>query len=410
MNCLKKERDRIQFLSHRPGSTPQAFHNTAWRQPRSGAAPGNGKQKTNPEGVAQERFSGETDVEPLRGSSPHRPLTWGGAVAPLTPNCAVKRLRRRRVSASDLRLRINLSSAKQIGIHWLNFLLLCSTVVVVTAPLHAEDASNSSAQLSNAKTEGDTASPDTTGADSKKPRLRERLRNTKPDELPVPYKDIPSDYKRVIEDADVDIIYHDPQTSKHGTWGFTRFDFAVEFQFRFRFTRRRAGTRRRSFIEMTSFNADPKVRHTITLPKDYESHVLWLSRLTKHEFDHVAISADPRARLLMLHTMKSIPPIEHDFKGSVADVSKASSSLLEKTIQTRREAVLEVVRANNRRLDEISRHGRARMREREAFFEELYSKQNLADVKFPYLGDVLDLLDSPEYVDAPRYYRKEPNF
>ena len=68
------------------------------------------------------------------------------------------------------------------------------------------------------------------------------------------------------------------------------------------------------------------------------------------------------------------------------------------------DAVTALLQANYRLLDDVSKHGKQRIEDRESFFRRLFTKQNLDAMQFPYLGDVLDLLERKEYQAIPLYY------
>ena len=64
---------------------------------------------------------------------------------------------------------------------------------------------------------------------------------------------------------------------------------------------------------------------------------------------------------------------------------------------------------NNQTLDNISHHGTTPVPKRADFFRSLYTKDNLAEAKFPYLDSVLKLIDSEKYQKAElRYLPVDP--
>ena len=57
--------------------------------------------------------------------------------------------------------------------------------------------------------------------------------------------------------------------------------------------------------------------------------------------------------------------------------------------------------------DNYSRKGGRFMVNREGFFKSLYIHENLKAAQFEFLPQSEDLLSSPEYVNAKRYYSRE---
>ena len=58
------------------------------------------------------------------------------------------------------------------------------------------------------------------------------------------------------------------------------------------------------------------------------------------------------------------------------------------------------MKQNNLQLDKLGAHGAKVLPDRAAFFTQLYTKENLAEMKFPFIEQVLDLLETAEYQGA----------
>ena len=145
-------------------------------------------------------------------------------------------------------------------------------------------------------------------------------------------------------------------------------------------------------------------RHTVRLPKYLEHRRRWNHPLVKHEFDHVAISCDPRLKMLVVHLLQNIGRIDTTVNSTATLDTRFVRELIDQEIAKRVDAAVELLNANQQQLDEVTRHGAAPIPDREAFFRSLFTKPNFDRVKFPYTGEVLDLLESDAYRKATLPY------
>ncbi len=142
--------------------------------------------------------------------------------------------------------------------------------------------------------------------------------------------------------------------------------------------------------------------HTIHLPRGLNDSTEWYRRLRLHELDHVAVSTDERPRLLARWLVAHLPPVVRRVpRGEVVGTALANRAIGEE-IEARYRAVVNLIQAQEARLDSVTAHGVAPLPDREAFFAALYDAGGLAAARFPYLTDVAALLDEPRYRNAPR--------
>lgn len=144
--------------------------------------------------------------------------------------------------------------------------------------------------------------------------------------------------------------------------------------------------------------------HTLSLPRNLNNPRRWENRLVKHEFDHVAISADPRARMLAEHLLHRAVQIKVAVDADAEIDDKLVRALIDKEFAARTDAVIELIHSNYALLDKVSRHGTRAIPNRKVFFESLYTKPTLDAAAFPYTGDVLVLLKSKKYRQAELLY------
>lgn len=211
----------------------------------------------------------------------------------------------------------------------------------------------------------------------------------------------PAWIKPAFEQGRTKVEYYDPAKDPHEFPGWTIFDSDLNYQFESEYQFRE--NRQKKYVvtlEPKFTKVELIVRHRIQLPKRHESPRVWESPLAQHELEHVAIGAHRRAAMLADHLVRKVRQIER----IVGKPSEITNDWVEKAIREeltpRREALVELLRANNRNLDKLTGHGARPLADRDAFYAQMYLKENLDEMKFPYLHEVLDLLDQRDYQAA----------
>ena len=123
-----------------------------------------------------------------------------------------------------------------------------------------------------------------------------------------------------------------------------------------------------------------------------------------HEFDHVAISSDPRIDLLLEHLLRNISPLQLTIDNDEQLDGDWISDQINAAIDRRTEAMIDSITENYVLLDDITSHGTRAIPDRQAFFEALYTKANFDHQAFQYTGELLDLLRSPAYTEVELPY------
>lgn len=225
----------------------------------------------------------------------------------------------------------------------------------------------------------------------------------------IPDDAAPSELRRLIADGKVEVVYDsEPEFEKAGR-GWADFHISVQREFRYNAQEFRKGGRRRVKVTITAMKADLELTHLVRLPAAFQSPNVWQGQVLRHEFDHVAVSLDPRALLLLRHLLEHLPPIERTLEPQELLTQERLNRIVNEEIERRHSAVVELIRQNNRLLDKLSAHGTRPVPDRAAFFQQLYSKEHLAEQKFPFVDQVLDLLASEPYQQAkPRCQARDP--
>ena len=217
--------------------------------------------------------------------------------------------------------------------------------------------------------------------------------------------DVPPYFKRLIEAGNVEIEFYDPVKDPHTHLGHTEFKLHVSHRSSFQFGWTLGRDVRELTIRATIRGVSPRLTHTITVPDWLDSDRRWDDRLMKHEFDHVAISCDPRVTMLVEHLYDGVDTIEQTVKPDTRIDNRFVEKLMNERLNSRLKAVVEAVMANQHLLDDVTRHGLRKIADRKNFFDSLYTEPNLKMNGFPYLGEVRDLLKSKTYREAKLPYQ-----
>ncbi len=235
------------------------------------------------------------------------------------------------------------------------------------------------------------------------------IKTTDPNQEPIPTDFAPEEFQRLIKDGHIKLVYEsDPEFVKADN-GKAHFHLIFKQTFQYKFTKSKRNGR--WHVKLTATQVKPAVRleHTIRLPVQYKSDHVWTDRLLRHEFDHVAVSLDPRPALLIEHLFQHLPPIERTLDPGQQPSDELHKILFNEEFEKRGQAVIELVKQNNVLVDKVGKHGTVPVPRRAEFFGQLFLKENLAESKFPYLEEVLDLLETPEYRAAElRFLSRDP--
>ncbi len=199
----------------------------------------------------------------------------------------------------------------------------------------------------------------------------------------------------------LEVDFYPPEKRPTQYAGWTDFELTLEYkyeqQMKWKITREKTVN---VTIYPTFTTIKPLVSHTVKLPDSLNASTWHESELGRHELDHISIGSHPRLTLLATQLVKSIVTIKRQ-ADRITDVNqKWAQEEITKEVNNRSHAIQTLVIDNNKRLDDLTRHGAKELDDRARFFDRLFLKENLDESKFTYLGDVLKLLDSPDYRNA----------
>ncbi len=217
---------------------------------------------------------------------------------------------------------------------------------------------------------------------------------------PIPSEDAPKELQRLIKDGKVEVVYDSDPEFVRESRGWADFHVQIKSSFKYDLTKTRKNGRWTVTLDNITLKPTIELTHLIRLPSTFKSPDVWTSRTLRHEFDHVAVSLDPRAMLLLRHLLVHLPDIERTLEPKEMPTNDVLNRLVDEEVVKRRRAVVELMRQNNQQLDKIGAHGAELVPNRATFFSQLYTKENLAETKFPFIEQVLDLLETAEYQRA----------
>lgn len=214
----------------------------------------------------------------------------------------------------------------------------------------------------------------------------------------------PKRFQQLIRDGETTITFVDDFSDSVGK---TDFFLNLDWSFKYRYKTQTTDSVTSVLVTPENVKLQPRVRHVIRMPVALYNAQVWESHLLAHEFDHVAISLDPRPRALLVHLCGNLPTYQFPTNGSEKPSDQQMRERINNDIKSRESAVLDLLRANYVALDKVSKHGGVAIQDRRAFFASLYSRSNLEATKFAYLREVASLLESDQYRDLrPRQVPK----
>lgn len=216
----------------------------------------------------------------------------------------------------------------------------------------------------------------------------------------------PKHYLPLIRDGETTITF---VSDLPATVGKTDFLLNLSWLYDYRYKTRVNGGVTEVTVTATNLRLTPRLRHVIRLPVAFYRDDVWDSQLLGHEFDHVAVSIDPRPRALLVHLCSHLPAARVSVEGAEPPSDEQIRAKINHEIRGRQSAIIDLVRTNYGALDKVTTHGRTAMQDRNHFFESLYTRSNLEAASFPYLNEVAAILDSEAYRRLrPRHVPADP--
>ncbi len=228
------------------------------------------------------------------------------------------------------------------------------------------------------------------------------------DHQPHPWlKDVPPGLSRLIDIGNVEMVEDQLAVQAADRTALTVFSFTFAHRMRYRTNELAKDKKGQSQfrIRVSFYNVEVSVSHRILLSSNYRPAKPWDSALLLHEFDHVAISTDPRlfAILRSLEGRVSTIIVTAPKNGKPNDAW--AKLKIEESSKVFQQAVEELVNSYYVRLDDISRHGLQAIDDRAKFFAHIYSIDDLQVSDFAYLDEVREHVEQVEPEAIKRHYQ-----
>ena len=214
----------------------------------------------------------------------------------------------------------------------------------------------------------------------------------------------PEYFARLIDKGNVTFVYYDPAQQPRTHQGYTTFRYNVTYRSDYQYQWVDQPTGRQLVIVPEISQVKCSLANEVELPSTLNHDRKWTSSLVKHEFDHVAMTLDPRVRMLIEHLCKRTPKILRTLPLATQVTDELVEEMIHKAVDSRYQPVLKLLLANERDLDVHTRHGMSRLPDRREYFNSLFMELNLKQFRFPLLGEVRPLLRTKAYREAKLPY------
>lgn len=195
----------------------------------------------------------------------------------------------------------------------------------------------------------------------------------------------PGEFVRLIDRGNVKILVDDDRIRNAGKTALTVFQFVIDYDFKFR--HQLLGYDKQAQVwqaKIVAWMDQPKVKldHKICIQSSFAPPSPWASKLLRHEFDHVAISTDPRLIKIIKRALQqrrqwvakweqTAAPTEQDVRKNILDNFVSEVTTLERLVQSQYDF-----------LDKESYQGVSAINNRTDFFKRLYSVPGLDGCKY----------------------------
>ncbi len=217
----------------------------------------------------------------------------------------------------------------------------------------------------------------------------------------------PGEFVRLIERGRVRIDVDDRRLAEAGKGALTLFKFTTKYDFRYQV--QWIGSKRGSSgweAQLTAWAQKPVIEpsHTILFPTSFQPGDPWRTPLMKHEFDHVAISTDPRWKKLLTKTLTQKRTWSATFEQVDRPTEEEINGQIREKMQTLIGEFERLAQAQYDLLDKASSDGLVNLGDRTKFFKNLYGDQTLKDCNFLYLDAARVMMQDSSDRDVTEHY------
>jgi hypothetical protein len=191
---------------------------------------------------------------------------------------------------------------------------------------------------------------------------------------------VPPDLARLVDVGQVSIAVDEEAVQAARRSALTLFQFSIAYRMHYRLQPLPPSPPQppRVRLSVRFFDLRTDLVHRILLSEKYRPPQPWVSPLLQHEFDHVAISSDPR----LLALIQSLADERQQWTVEVAAQTATDRLWVEGQIRTYvanyQKSLEDLVNSYYQQLDAASAHGQQMLGDRARFFLGLYTEQSLA--------------------------------
>lgn len=197
--------------------------------------------------------------------------------------------------------------------------------------------------------------------------------------------DAPGEIVRLIGLGNVRIEVDDEQVKASSKLALTAFQLKVTYDVRIRYDWIAQGNQNQGWKARIVANVPkPKfhLEHQVIIPSTFQPVDPWESALMKHEFDHVAISTDPRLLKIMDRIFKRKWIIAEEWDQPLRPTDADVKSRVEQMLAAEVKNCEQLIQRQYDWLDQQTVSGSQSLDSRISFFQDLYSFQGLERCSF----------------------------
>lgn len=228
------------------------------------------------------------------------------------------------------------------------------------------------------------------------------------EQAPHPWlNDVPSDLSRLVDVGKVRMEVDEAAVRAAKRTALTAFHFKFTYRTHYRWpssSRSTVGGRSiKLLVRFTEF--DWEIEHRIMLSERFRPTKPWETPLLRHEFDHVAVSTDPRLLAMLASLDKAEVPIPVEVEQGITLSSKQIDEAIHAYVVRFQKALEDLVNDRYRQLDRESKDGLKFIADRSAFFQSLYTSEGLENEKFEFLDLVKPAVKKTASAQIAKHYR-----
>ena len=229
-----------------------------------------------------------------------------------------------------------------------------------------------------------------------------------PASVPHPWlATIPPDLARLVAVGQVSIAVDEEAVQAARRSALTLFQFSIAYRMQYRLSRLSSSSSQADRVQLSVrfFDLRTDLVHRILLSEKYRPSQPWVSPLLQHEFDHVAISSDPR----LLAMIQSLADERQQWTVEVAAKTSVDRPWVEdqirKYVAEYQRSLEELVNSYYQQLDLASNQGQQLIGDRSQFFLNLYAEKGLEASPFASSPARVRAVKAVPVEEVRRHYR-----